>query len=116
MSAYRHLGIAQHSRDYTHLLLAVGILSPQQLFWQSGTELPMQPQDVFQRSWFRRPILLFIDLSLKLDVRHGFKLQCATFGLGCVIRAQSAIDVTWVSVMPFDQVRVIAVHRSNQSG
>ena len=51
-----------------------------------------------------------IDELLHLDVRGAFDLQGALGGLLRVVLAKRSVDVDGAGVVPFDEVRVVAVH------
>ena len=57
-----------------------------------------------------------VDPFLDGDMRFRFELQIALVGILAVVVLQRALDIDRVSVVPFDQVAVVAVHRAHQIG
>ncbi len=57
-----------------------------------------------------------IDPSLDRDVRFRFELEVALPRVLAVVILERALDIDRMSVMPFDQVAVVAVHRPHQIG
>ena len=55
-----------------------------------------------------------VDPFLDRDVRFRFELEVALFRVGAVIVLQCALDVDGVGVVAFDEIAVVAVHRSHQ--
>ncbi len=48
------------------------------------------------------------------DVRPSFNLEIAFSGVLTVVALERALDVYGVRVVPFNEVRVIAIHRTNE--
>ena len=57
-----------------------------------------------------------VDPLLDGDMRPGFKLQIALFGIVAVVVLEGALDIDRVGVVPLDQVAVVAVHRPHEIG
>ena len=57
-----------------------------------------------------------IDPSLDGDMRFRFELEVAFFRVLAVVVLERALDIDRVSVMPLDQVAVVAVHRPHEIG
>ncbi|MDX8469018.1 hypothetical protein RFM26_25250 [Mesorhizobium sp. VK23B] len=56
----------------------------------------------------------FVDEALHVDMCLSFNLQVAAFGIVRIITLESAVDVDWVGIVAFDEVRVVAVHCPDQ--
>ena len=59
-------------------------------------------------------ILTRVDELLHVDVRDGLMLEISLPRIGRVVVPQRAIDVARMSVVPLDEVRVVAVHRADE--
>ena len=57
-----------------------------------------------------------VDPFLDGDVRFGFELEVALFGVVAVIALEGALDIDRVRVVPFDQIAVVAIHRAHEVG
>ena len=51
-----------------------------------------------------------------VDMRFGFELEVAFFGVLAVVALEGALDIDRVGVVAFDQVAVVAVHRPHEIG
>jgi hypothetical protein len=55
-----------------------------------------------------------IDPLLDGDMRLRFELEVALFGVAAIVAFQRTLDIDWVRVVAFDQVAVVAVHRTHE--
>ena len=55
-----------------------------------------------------------VDPFLNGDVRFRFVLQVALVGILAVVVLERALDIDGMSIVPFDQVAVVTVHRPHQ--
>jgi hypothetical protein len=56
----------------------------------------------------------FVDPALCSDVGLRFELEVSLLFVRTVILAQRALDIDWMSVVAFDQIAVVAIHRTNE--
>ena len=57
-----------------------------------------------------------VDPVLDGDMRLGFELEVALFGVLAVVALERALDIDRVRVVALDQVAVVAVHRPHEIG
>ena len=57
-----------------------------------------------------------VDPLLDVDMRFGLELQVALVGVPAIVAFKGALDVDRVRVVSFDQIAVIAVHRTHEIG
>ena len=57
-----------------------------------------------------------VDPALDVDMRFGFQLEVAFFGVLTVVALEGALDLDRVGVVAFDQIAVVAVHRPHEIG
>ena len=49
-------------------------------------------------------------------MRLGFELQVAFFGVVAVVTLEGALDIDGVRIVAFDQIAVVAIHRTHEIG
>ena len=57
-----------------------------------------------------------VDPGLNADMRLSFELEIALASILTLVVLERALDVARVSIMPLDEIRVVAVHRTDQVG
>ena len=57
-----------------------------------------------------------VDPSLNLDMRLGLALEIALVRVGAIVVLERALDIDGVSVVSFDEIAVVAVHRPDEMG
>ncbi len=104
---------AELSRFNHDSLACVGVFGNQQLRRQHRAEAAMQFDHHGRRGRrVRHPT--FVDPSLHSDVRQRLLLKVALLGIGAVVVGSRPLDIDRVRIMPFDEVAVVAVHRTHQ--
>ena len=96
--------------------MSVGILDHEEAIWQTRTEFAVGPLDECARGRWLGKVRASVDHPLHLDVRPRFELEISLARIGGIVLGESAIDISRMCVVTLDQVRVIAVHRSNELG
>jgi hypothetical protein len=60
--------------------------------------------------------MAIIDPALNGNVRLGFELEGAFFGVFAVVVLEGALDIDGVRIMSLDEVAVVAIHRPHEAG
>ncbi len=115
MPADRDIAVTQFAGDDFYLLLGCRVLDPQQIVGQQFAEAPMNLADGVRGDGAAFEAAV-VDPVLDRDVRLGFELEIALFGVLAVVVLERALDIDRVRVVPFDQVAVVAVHRPHEIG
>ena len=115
MPADRDIAVAQCAGDDLDLFFGRRIFDPQQIVGQRLAEAAMDFRDgvrgdgaAFEAAG--------VDPALDVDMRLGFELEIALFGVLAVVALEGAFDLDRVGVVAFDQVAVVAVHRPHEIG
>ncbi|MFM0032600.1 hypothetical protein PQR70_41020 [Paraburkholderia madseniana] len=74
----------------------------------------MQPRRISRGRRPRIGIAPSIDQPLNMDMRDRFLLQVTLLGFGRKVVGKCPVDVARMSVVTLDQIRVIAVHRTDE--
>ena len=110
-----HVATTERPRHHRHCVAGLRVVHRQQLRWQQLAEVFVNLPDRFNsHRASRQPAL--IDPALNGDVSLGFKLQTAFTRIGTVVIPHRPLDVDRVSVVTFNQVRVVTVHGADQIG
>ena len=92
----------------------LGIFYPKQFVRQATAELAMKPNYLCRRGRDIFRIGTFVDGFLHFNMRYRFKLERSLSGFGRVVFMQCAVDVTRMRIVTLYEVRVVAIHRTNQ--
>ena len=74
----------------------------------------MQPARISLAGWPNIGIIAVIDQCLDMNVGDSLKLQIALLGFVRKIVGERPVDRPRMGIMAFDQIRIIAVHRSDE--
>src|SRR5437588_8613448 len=108
MGADLHIPSAQFAGDNFYTLFRFRVLHPQQLPGQQLAETTMDFTDAVTRD--RAPSqAAAVNPFLDGDMCFRFELKIAFAGVIAIIVFESALDVDGMSVVPFNQVAVVAV-------
>ena len=113
--SHRDIAVAQCAGDDLDLFFCSRVLDPEQIVGQRLAEAAVDVRDcvgsdaaAFEASG--------VDPALDVDMRFGFQLEVALFGVLAVVALEGALDVDRVGVVAFNQVAVVAVHRAHEIG
>ena len=102
------------ARMHLETLSSYGIFDPRQFAGQHLIEAPVDLADCFAFNRLGFSQTAAIDPLLNCDVGARLELQITLSGIVTVVVLQRSLDLYGMRVMPFDQVRVIAVRRTDQ--
>jgi hypothetical protein len=88
-------------------------LGPKKVIRQPFAEHAVNPLDELRR-YDGEEGLSAIDDPRDFDMGDGFALKVALFRVGSVVACQCPVDIDRVCLVALDQVRILAVHRSDQ--
>lgn len=113
--SHLHIPMPQLARHHDGLFPRVGVADPQEIRRQQLPESAMDFAQTCRRdgSSGEPPS---IDPRLNGNMRPGLELEIPLARIGAVVVAQRSLDIDRMRVVPLNQVRVVAVHRSNEIG
>ena len=57
-----------------------------------------------------------VNPALDHDMGPGFELQVPLLRVTAIVVPERALDIDWVGIVPFDQIAVVAIHRTHEIG
>jgi len=106
---------AQCSRNHPHPFASLLIVDEEQLVREKFAKTSMDFAECIAADGAAAQAAGVYPL-LNGDMRPGFALQIALFGVRAVLVSQGPFDLYRMGVVAFDEVAVVAVHCSNQIG
>src|SRR5260370_32809089 len=107
---------AQFAGNKADGLLGRRVFDPQEIVGQQFAKAPVHFADSFSLDCKTAFEAAAVNPFLYQDVRLGFKLQVTLAGVFAVVVLERPLDVHGMRVVSFDQVGVVAVHRTDQAG
>jgi hypothetical protein len=114
--AYANISFAQLAGDDALAFPGRWIFYPEKIFRKQCAESPMNVTDSFDAERADGFQATFIDPFLNCDMRFRFELQIPFPRVLAVVIPERSFYVDWVRVVSLDEVRVIAVHGTNEGG
>jgi hypothetical protein len=92
------------------------IFDPEKILGQQFTEAPVNFPDAFRLDSKASLEATAVDPFLHGDMRFGFQLKVALAGVLAIFILERPLDIHRVRIVAFDEVGVVAVHRTHQLG
>ena len=115
MSADRDIVSPEIARDDLDAIFIFHVRNPEQIIRQQFAETAMDL--AYTGGGGRAGVqTALVDPFLDGDMSFGLELEIAFFGIVAVIALEGALDVDGVRIVSFDEIAVIAVHRTHEIG
>jgi hypothetical protein len=115
VSANAHVAMAQLAGNDAQTFMRVGLFDPEHVLGQRLAKTPMNVADAFCRHGVAVQTAT-IDPTLDGDMRLRLKLEIALFRISAVVVLERPLDIDRVRVVAFDEIAVVAIHRSDEIG